>query len=114
MKGSGKHKKKHNLCGKGNHQNITKDIGKYSEEVNGHKVNGHEEDHHTEKRSEPHKKSDRTIGPHKNVEESHIASFQDHIEKENVLKEEKDHLCDPVEMPLKSPITNGDPSLCFR
>ena len=114
VKGSGKHKKKHNLYGKGNHQNITKDIGKYSDEVNGHKINGHEEDHHTEKRSEPHKKSDRTIGPQKNVEESHIASFQDHIEKENVLKEEKDHLCDSVEMPLKSSTTNGDPTLCFR
>ena len=109
VKGSGKHKKKHNLSGKGNGQNITKDIGKYSEEVN-----GHAEYHHTEHRSEPHKKSDGVIGPQKNVEISPIVSLKDCIEKENVRKEEKDILCDAVEVSFKSPTTNGDPTLCFR
>ena len=110
VKGSGKHKKKHNLYGKGNHQNITKDIGKYSEEVN-----RHAEDHHTENRSEPYKKSDRAIGAQKNVDISPIVSLKVCIEKENVHEEEeKDTLCDTVEVSLKSPTTNGDSTLCFR
>ena len=109
VKGSGKHKKKRNLYGKGNHNNVAKASKKYLEEVN-----GHGEDTHTEKRPDPPKTSDRARALPKNVEESPIVSLEESIEKDNFQKGEKDTLCDAVDVSLKSPTITADSTLCFR
>ena len=108
-KGGGRHKKKHNLYGKGKHDNVAKDSEKYVEEVVRHAG-----DHYTEKRNEPYKTSDQAIAPQKNIEESLIVGLNDCIEKDNFSKEEKDVMCDGVERSLKSPTTIADSTLCFR